>query len=111
MILQLAFKARANTGKHLKAKNNLASRFCIVYQENANINSAMMELQPKLGLPVKEGDHLHYIPAPEADKLHGQVLAQIDHLPTELLVQIFQLCIRASLIAFPGCDVHRHLKR
>ena len=71
----------------------------------------MMELQPKLGLPVKEGDHLHYIPAPKADKLYSQVLAQIDHLPTELLVQIFQLCIHASLIAFPGCDVHRHLKR
>ena len=70
-------------------------------------------LQPEFGPPAKEVDCMQYIPVPsaEADKLHGQVLAQIDRLPAELLAQIFQLCIRASVIAFPSCDVHRHLKK
>ena len=69
-------------------------------------------MEPELGPPAKERNHLHYITAStEADKLHGQVLAQIDRLPSELLTHIFQLCIRASLIAFPDCDLHRHLKR
>ena len=70
-------------------------------------------LQPEFGPPAKEVDCMQYIPVPsaEADKLHGQVLAQIDRLPAELLAQIFQLCIRASVVAFPSCDVNRHLKK
>ena len=66
-------------------------------------------LQPEFGPPAKGVNCTQYIPvlSAEADKLHGQVFAQIDCLPAELLTQIFQLCIHASVIAFPPCDVYR----
>ena len=67
--------------------------------------------QPEFGPPAKEVVCMQPVPLTDAKGLPGQLLANIDHLPNELLMQIFQLYTHASIIAFPSCDVHCHLKR
>ena len=79
-----------------------------------NSHRAMTEpekWQPKFGPSVKEVVCMQPVPLTNTKGLPGQLLANIDHLSNELLMQIFQLCICASIIAFPSCDVHHHLKR
>ena len=66
--------------------------------------------QPEFEPPAEEVVRMQ-LPSTEAVRLPSQILAKIDCLPNELLTWIFQLCICASVIANPSCDVHRHLKR
>ena len=47
----------------------------------------------------------------ESAKLHNRELSPVNRLPNELLTWIFELCINATAIASPSCDVHRHCKR
>lgn len=48
----------------------------------------------------------------EPAQFHNRILSPINRLPNfVLLTWIFELCISATSIALPLCDVHRHRKR